>query len=93
MVIDGDPYALARATTAIPVELLRQMDGAKRLALIDRAAEALEKGPNPGGQSTAAAIKILRDQFTKVSQACKRGALAILYFGNIACPSAFHLCV
>jgi len=48
------------------VELLKQMDGAKRLALIDRAAEALEKGPNPGGQSTAAAIKILRDQFTKV---------------------------
>jgi len=66
MVIEGDSYALTRATTAILVELLKQMDGAKRLALIDRAAEALEKGPNPGGQSTAAAIKILRDQFTKV---------------------------
>ena len=65
MVIEGDSYALTRAI-AILVELLKQMDGAKRLALIDRAAEALEKGPNPGGQSTAAAIKILRDQFTKV---------------------------
>ena len=57
MVIEGDSYALTRATTAILVELLKQMDGAKRLALIDRAAEALEKGPNPGGQSTAAAIR------------------------------------
>ena len=66
MVIEGDSYALTRATTAILVELLKQMEGAKRLALIDRAAEALEKGPNPGGQSTAATIKILRDQFTKV---------------------------
>ena len=66
MVIEGDAYAVARALSAIVVELLKQMDGAKRLALIDRAAEALEKGPNPGGQSTAAAIKILRDQFTKM---------------------------
>jgi len=40
MVIEGDSYALTRATTAILVELLKQMDGAKRLALIDRAAEA-----------------------------------------------------
>jgi hypothetical protein len=66
MVIDGDSYAVTRASSAILVELLKLMDSAKRLALIDRAAEALEKGPNPGGQSTAAAIKILRDQFTKV---------------------------
>jgi len=48
------------------VEWPTQKDGPKRNALIDRAAESLEKGPNPGGQSTAAAIKILRDQFTKV---------------------------
>jgi len=52
MVIEGDAYAVARAHSAILVELLKQMDGAKRLALIDRAAEALDKGPNPGGRST-----------------------------------------
>jgi hypothetical protein len=38
---------MARANSAILVELLKAMDGAKRNALIDRAAETLEKGPNP----------------------------------------------
>jgi hypothetical protein len=47
MVIEGDSYALTRATTALLVELLKQMDGSKRLAVIDRAAEALEKGRTP----------------------------------------------
>jgi len=41
------------------VELLKQMDGAKRLALIDRGAE-------PWRSVNPAAIKILGDQFTKV---------------------------
>ena len=35
---------LALSTTAILIELLKGMDGAKRNALIDRAAEVLEKG-------------------------------------------------
>ncbi len=65
MVIDGDGYALARANTQILVELLKAMDGAKRLVKIDRAAKSLENGPF-GGDSVQKAIRILRDQFTKV---------------------------
>jgi hypothetical protein len=66
MVIDGDVYAMARANSALLVEILKQMDGAKRLSLIDRAAEALEKGPNPRSASVMGAVKMLREQFTKV---------------------------
>jgi hypothetical protein len=41
----ASPNALALSNSAIFVEILKAMDDAKRLALLDRAAEALKEGP------------------------------------------------
>ena len=42
------------------------MDRPKRLALLDRAGEALEKGPNRQGVAVQEAIKLLRGQWAEV---------------------------
>ena len=43
----ADQTALTYSACAILVQLLKGMDGAKRNALIDKAAEMLEKRANP----------------------------------------------
>ena len=43
------------------------MDGAKRNALIDKAAEMLEKGANPENRSVMCAIDMLRGEWLKVT--------------------------
>jgi hypothetical protein len=62
----ASPNALTLANSALIAELLKGMDGAKRLALIARAAEALEKGPRQS-VALAEAISLLRADWPQVS--------------------------
>ena len=62
-----DAKALALANSAILVQLPKAMDGAKRNALIDAAAESLEKGTNPMNVSFMGAIKSLRGEWLNVT--------------------------
>jgi len=64
----ASPNALALANSAILVELLKGMDGAKRLALIDRAAEALETGSNKQSVAVLEAVRLLRGEWTKAAR-------------------------
>jgi hypothetical protein len=43
------------------------MDGAKRNAVIDKAAEMLEKGAKPENRSVMCAIDLLREEWLKVT--------------------------
>jgi hypothetical protein len=47
MVIEGDSYALTRATTAILVELLKQMDGAKKACAHRPRSRGVREGTEP----------------------------------------------
>jgi hypothetical protein len=55
----ADQTALTYSACAILVQILKGMDGAKRNALIDKAAETLEKGASPGNRSVMCAIDML----------------------------------
>ena len=58
--------ALALANSALIAELLKGLEGTKRLALIERAAEALETGPRQSA-AVAEAISLLRADWPQVS--------------------------
>ena len=58
-----DAKALALANSAILVQLPKAMDGAKRNALIDAAAESLEKGTNPMNVAIMGAVRSLRGEW------------------------------
>jgi hypothetical protein len=59
--------ALALANSAILAELLKGMDGGKRNALLERAAESLETGPHSRSAVVIEAAKLLRNEWTKVA--------------------------
>jgi hypothetical protein len=63
----ADQTALTYSACAILVQLLKGMDGAKRNAVIDKAAEMLEKGANPENRSVMCAIDLLREEWLKVT--------------------------
>ena len=56
-----------RFRSAILIEILKGMDGAKRNALIDRAAESLETAPNRHAASVLEAVKLLRGEWIKLA--------------------------
>jgi hypothetical protein len=62
----ADQTALTYCMCAILVQLLKRMDGAKRNALIDKAAESLE-GANPGNRAVMCAISMLRGEWREVT--------------------------
>jgi len=66
----ADQTALTYCMCAILVQLLKRMDGAKRNALIDKAAESLEganQGANPGNRAVMCAISMLRGEWREVT--------------------------
>ena len=67
MFVGMDAKALALANSAILVQLLKAMDGAKRNALIGAAAESLEKETNPLNIALMEAIKSLRGEWLNVT--------------------------
>jgi hypothetical protein len=64
---ESNPDALALAASSILFQILKGMDGAKRFALIDRAAETIETGPNSGSALSLEAAKMLRGEWIEAS--------------------------